>query len=47
LGYDLLKRMGRSGTTPPSDETRDAGYEGASDGSGKKEWKKECQGCGH
>ena len=46
---DLSKRVGiRSATSPPSDEARDAGYEGASDGANRKNWKKQCQGgCGH
>src|SRR5437667_3017914 len=48
FGHDFLKRIGRSRTSPPSDEARDAGYEGASDGAARKDWKKECQGgCGH
>ena len=48
FGHDFLKRIGQSHTSPPSDEARDAGYEGASDGAARKDWKKECQGgCGH
>jgi RHS repeat-associated protein len=47
FGYDFLKGIGRSQTSPPSDEARDAGYEGASDGAARKDWKKECKGdCG-
>jgi RHS repeat-associated protein len=48
FGHDFLKRIGRSNTSPPSDEARDAGYEGASDGASHKDWKKQCQGgCSH
>jgi RHS repeat-associated protein len=45
FGHDLLKRIGRSDTTPPSPEATAAGYEGASDGAAHKDWKKQCDGC--
>jgi RHS repeat-associated protein len=48
FGHDFLKQIGRSDTSPPSAEARSAGYEGASDGAARKDWKKECHGgCGH
>jgi uncharacterized protein RhaS with RHS repeats len=48
FGHDFLKRIGKSNTSPPSDEARDAGYEGASDAASHKDWKKQCQGgCSH
>jgi hypothetical protein len=40
FGYDFLKGIGRSNTSPPSAEARDAGYEGASDGAARKDWKR-------
>jgi RHS repeat-associated protein len=43
--HDFLKRIGRSDTSPPSSEARAAGYEGASDGAARKDWKKQCEGC--
>ncbi len=42
--HDFQKRIGAPNTSPPSDEARDAGYEGARDGAARKDWKKECQG---
>lgn len=42
---DLGKRLGRSNTSPPSAEARDAGYEGASDGATRKDWKQACESC--
>jgi RHS repeat-associated protein len=49
FGHDLLKRVGAPKTSPPSDEARDAGYEGAGDGAARKDWSKECRGdfCEH
>jgi RHS repeat-associated protein len=47
FGHDFLKRIGRSDTSPPSDEARDAGYEGATDGAARKDWKQQCEGCKH
>jgi hypothetical protein len=45
FGHDLLKRIGRSDTTPPTPEATAAGYEGATDGAAHKDWKKQCDGC--
>jgi RHS repeat-associated protein len=48
FGHDFLKRIGKSHTSPPSAEARAAGYEGASDGASRKDWKKQCEGgCSH
>ena len=48
FGHDFAKRLHLPKTSPPSDEARDAGYEGASDGAARKDWKKECKGdCGN
>jgi hypothetical protein len=43
---EVLKTFPFVKTTPKSQEAKEAGYEGATDGAGHKDWKKQCEGCG-
>ena len=45
--HNFRKEAGDSGTSPPSAEAKAAGYEGVTDGVARKDWKKQCEGCGH
>ena len=45
LLHDLQKRLGGKSTSPPSNEAKEAGYEGANNAATKKNWKATCEAC--